>query len=397
MEFRDLKKQYQTLKNDIDQATISVATSGAFIMGGPVRELEQELAEYVGVRHCLSCANGTDALTLALKALGIGKGDAVFVPDFTFFATAEVVALEGATPVFVDVDPRTFNMDPKSLDDAIRSVHDHMTLRPRAVIAVDLFGLPANYPQLRTITKREGMFLIEDGAQGFGGSIRVPKPSGEGYMTRRACSFGDISTTSFFPAKPLGCYGDGGAVFTDNDEWASLIESYRVHGKGSYKYDNVRIGINSRLDTIQAAILQVKFKAFKEHELTDVNKSASYYTQLIDGMTKFLKKEIRVTTPYVPDGYTSSWAQYTIQLSVPSGNGTFNREVLQAKLKSKGIPSMVYYPTPMSAQTASKEYHSFALTPNAQQLSKSVLSLPMHPYLTREEVRTVAETLVNSL
>lgn len=397
MEFRDLKKQYQALKTDIDQAMVDVATSGAYIMGSPVKELEKELAEYVGVKHCLSCANGTDALTLALKALGIGKGDAVFVPDFTFFSSAEVVSLEGATPVFVDVDPRTFNMDPRSLDDAIRSVLDHMDLRPKAVIAVDLFGLPANFTDIRAIAKREGMYVIEDGAQGFGGSIRMPKANGDGFEARRACSFGDISTTSFFPAKPLGCYGDGGAVFTDNDEWAALIESYRVHGKGSFKYDNVRIGLNSRLDTLQAAILRIKFRAFKEHELADVNKMAEYYTQLFDGMTKFLKKEIQITTPYIPDGYTSSWAQYTIQLSVPSGNGTFNREALQAKLKAKGIPSMVYYPTPMSQQTAFKEVHSYALTPNAQNLAKCVLSLPMHPYITREEVRQVVETLISSL
>lgn len=397
MEFRDLRKQYELLKADIDQAMIDVAASGAYIMGNPVKELEQELAAYVGVKHCIACANGTDALTMALKALGVGRGDAVFVPDFTFFATAEVVALEGATPVFVDVDPETYNMSPKSLDDAIRSVHDQMTLRPKAVIAVDLFGLPANYPALRAITKREGMFLIEDGAQGFGGSIRLPKPSGEGTVVKRACSFGDISTTSFFPAKPLGCYGDGGAVFTDNDEWAALVESYRVHGKGSHKYDNVRIGLNSRLDTLQAAILRVKLKAFKEHELEDVNRVAAYYSQLLGGMTKYLNKEIRIAIPTVPEGYSSSWAQYTIQLSVPSGNGTFNREALQAKLKAKGIPSMVYYPTPMSAQTAFKEYHSFALTPNAERLAKSVLSLPMHPYLTREEVRSVVEGLIYSL
>lgn len=397
MEFRDLKKQYHMLKGDIDQAMCDVATSGAFIMGSSVKELEQELADYVGVKHCIACANGTDALTLALKTLGIGKGDAVFVPDFTFFSTAEVVALEGATPVFVDVDPSTFNISPRSLDDAIRSVHDHMTLRPKAVIAVDLFGQPANYPELRSITKREGMFLIEDGAQGFGGSIRLPKPSGEGTMVKRTCSFGDISTTSFFPAKPLGCYGDGGAVFTDNDEWAALVASYRVHGKGSNKYDNVRIGLNSRLDTMQAAILRIKLKAFREHELADVNRVAEYYSQLLDGMTKFLKKEIRITTPFVPDGYTSSWAQYTIQLSVPSGEGTFNRDVLQAKMKAKGIPTMVYYPIPMSKQTAFKDYHKFALTPNAERLAKSVLSLPMHPYLTREEVRSVAEALIYSI
>lgn len=397
MEFRDLKKQYQVLKNDIDQAMIDVATSGAFIMGGPVKELEHELADYVGVKHCLSCANGTDALTLALKALGVGKGDAVFVPDFTFFSSAEVVSLEGATPVFVDVDPRTFNLDPKSLEDAIRSVLDQMTLRPKAVIAVDLFGLPANFPAIREITKREGLYLIEDGAQGFGGSIRLPKPDGDGFEVRRACSFGDISTTSFFPAKPLGCYGDGGAVFTDNDEWAALIESYRVHGKGSFKYDNVRIGLNSRLDTLQAAILRIKLKAFREYELNDVNKAAEYYTQLIDGMTKFIKKEIQITTPHIPNGYTSSWAQYTIKLSVPSGEGSVNRAALQAKLKAKGIPSMVYYPTPMSKQTAFKEVHKYALTMNAERLAESVLSLPMHPYITREEIRAIAETLISSI
>lgn len=397
MEFRDLKKQYQVLKNDIDQAMIDVATSGAFIMGGPVKELEHELADYVGVKHCLSCANGTDALTLALKALGVGKGDAVFVPDFTFFSSAEVVSLEGATPVFVDVDPRTFNLDPKSLEDAIRSVLDQMTLRPKAVIAVDLFGLPANFPAIREITKREGLYLIEDGAQGFGGSIRLPKPDGDGFEVRRACSFGDISTTSFFPAKPLGCYGDGGAVFTDNDEWAALIESYRVHGKGSFKYDNVRIGLNSRLDTLQAAILRIKLQSFREYELNDVNKAAEYYTQLIDGMTKFIKKEIQITTPHIPNGYTSSWAQYTIKLSVPSGEGSVNRAALQAKLKAKGIPSMVYYPTPMSKQTAFKEVHKYALTMNAERLAESVLSLPMHPYITREEIRAIAEALISSI
>lgn len=397
MEFRDLKQQYQVLKTDIDQAMTDVATSGAFIMGSPVKELEKDLAEYVGVKHCLTCANGTDALTLALKALNIGKGDAVFVPDFTFFASAEVVSLEGATPIFVDVDPYTFNIDCKSLEEAISAVRDDMTMRPKAVIAVDLFGQPADFPHLRQIAKREGMVIIEDGAQGFGGSIRMPKADGNGFFAQRACSFGDIATTSFFPAKPLGCYGDGGAVFTNNDEWAALIESYRVHGKGSYKYDNVRIGLNSRLDTLQAAILRVKFKAFKDYELANVNKSAEYYDQLIHGMTRFSKKEIQIDTPFIPNNFTSSWAQYTIRLSVPSGNGTFNREALQAKLKAKGIPTMVYYPTPMSRQTAFKDIHRFVETDNAVTLSQSVLSLPMHPYLTREEVRTVVESLINAI
>ena len=391
MEFRDLKKQYQILKADIDQAMVDVATSGAYIMGSPVKELEKELAEYVGVKHCLTCANGTDALTLALKALGIGKGDAVFVPDFTFFASAEVVALEGATPIFVDVDPYTFNIDPRSLEEALDYVRSDFELRPKAVIAVDLFGLPADYDKLREITKAHHLYLIEDGAQGFGGSIR------HGKEIQRACSFGDISTTSFFPAKPLGCYGDGGAVFTDSDEWADLIESYRVHGKGSCKYDNVRIGMNSRLDTLQAAILRVKLQAFRDHELTDVNKVAEYYTQVLNGITRFSRKEIQVTTPYIPDGFMSSWAQYTLQLTVPSGNGTVNREALQAKLKALGIPTMVYYPKPMSRQTAFKGLHAYVNTPNAEHLAQSVLSLPMHPYLTREEVRHVAEKLVGVL
>lgn len=387
MQFRDLKKQYAILKEEMDAAVIEAMASGAYIMGQPVRELESRLAEYAGVKHCLSCANGTDALTLALKAWGIGPGDAVFVPDFTFFSSAEVVSLEGATPVFVDVCEDTFNIDAADLERAVEQVLAEGRLRPRVVVAVDLFGLPADYPAVRKVADKYGLLVLEDGAQGFGGSIGG----------KRACRFGDISTTSFFPAKPLGCYGDGGAVFTDNDEWAALIESYRVHGKGSYKYDNVRIGLNSRLDTLQAAILRVKFKAFKEHELADVNRNAEYYTQLISGMTRFISKEIQITPPYIPAGFSSSWAQYTIQLSVPSGNGTFNREVLQAKLKAKGIPTMVYYPTPMSGQTAFKEVHSFALTPHAHTLSKSVLSLPMHPYLTREEIRTVAEQLIYSI
>ena len=229
--------------------------------------------------------------------------------------------------------------------------------------------------------------ILEDGAQGFGGSINGQK----------ACSFGDISTTSFFPAQPLGCYGDGGAVFTNNDEWADYIRSLRVHGKGSNKYDNVRIGLNSRLDTMQAAILRVKLKAFIDHELTDVNRAAEYYTQLITGTLRFSKKEIQITAPTLPKGYGSSWAQYTVRLSVPSGNGTFNREALQAKMKAKGIPTMVYYPIPMSYQTAFRGLRRFVLTPHAENLSKSVLSLPMHPYITREEIRYVVESLVNSI
>lgn len=367
MEFRDLKKQYQVLKVDIDKAMVETASSGAYIMGGAVRELEKSLADYVGVEYCKTCANGTDALTLALKVWNIGKDDAVFVPDFTFFASAEVVSLEGATPVFVDVYKDTFNIDCESLENAIKAVIEEGILIPKVIIAVDLFGLPANYPKIRKIADKYGLFILEDGAQGFGGRIG----------DKKACSFGDISTTSFFPAKPLGCYGDGGAVFTDNEEWAKLIESYRVHGKGTFKYDNVRIGLNSRLDTIQAAILQVKFKAFKDYELEDINKAAKVYTEKLSSKFK---------TPFIPEGYYSSWAQYTITLSSKE-----ERDSLQAKLKEKGIPTMVYYPTPMSKQTAFKDNKKYIETPNSEILSQRVLSLPMHPYINNEDINSVIE------
>lgn len=375
MQFRDLKHQYQILREDINRAMLDVAASGAYIMGPQVKELEIQLAEYVGVKHCISCANGTDALTLALKAWGVGPGDAVFVPDFTFFASAEVVSLEGATPVFVDVDADTFNIDPMDLERVIRRVLDDGRLTPRVIIAVDLFGLPANYPAIRQIADRYGVLILEDGAQGFGGSING----------QRACSFGDIATTSFFPAKPLGCYGDGGAIFTDNDNWAALCDSYRVHGKGSFKYDNVRIGMNSRLDTIQAAILQVKLKAFIDYELEAVNRVAERYTELLNGVVK---------TPVIPDGFGSSWAQYTIQLSSQE-----KRDALQAALKAQGIPSMVYYPTPMHLQTAFKALHNETTTqcPVATGLSQTVLSLPMHPYLTIDDISQIASISISSL
>ena len=375
MNFRDLSKQYLVLKNDIDAAMLSVASSSKYIMGPQVKELEAQLAEYVGVKHCLTCANGTDALTLALKAWGVGEGDAVFVPDFTFFSSAEVVSLEGATPVFVDVSPDTFNISVESLRSAYDRVVSEGKLRPRVVVAVDLFGLPADYPSLRQFCDEYHLLILEDGAQGFGGSING----------RRACSFGDISTTSFFPAKPLGCYGDGGAVFTDNDEWASLIDSYRVHGKGTFKYDNVRIGMNSRLDTLQAAILQVKLRAFADYELDAVNRAAELYTSLLSGA---------VVTPTIPEGFRSSWAQYTIRL-----NSREQRDALQQHLKSLDIPSMVYYPTPMHAQTA------FAgLSPSMESdcgfsslLSSTVLSLPMHPYLTDSDIRIVSDAILSYL
>jgi dTDP-4-amino-4,6-dideoxygalactose transaminase len=379
MQFRDLGKQYQTLKADIDQAMLSVASEAHYIMGPQVKELERELAEYVGVKHCITCANGTDALTLALKAWGIGPGDAVFVPDFTFFSSAEVVALEGATPVFVDVDADTFNINAASLEKAIKETLAEGSLTPKVVVTVDLYGLPANYPAVKEVAKQYGLLILEDGAQGFGGSINGQK----------ACSFGDISTTSFFPAKPLGCYGDGGAVFTDNDEWAALLESYRVHGKGTDKYDNVRIGMNSRLDTLQAAILQVKLHAFDD-EVERVNQAAETYTRLLAGHVK---------TPVIPEGFRSSWAQYTIQLPTEAA-----RNDLQAALKAAGIPSMVYYPKTMHEQTAFQNadvkrpasrlgYDQYVAT----RLCRTVLSLPMHPYLETSDIEAICATLITNI
>jgi len=367
MQFRDLGKQYQTLKSEIDEAMLKVAAGAHYIMGPEVKELEQQLASYVGVKHCISCANGTDALTIALKIWGIGPGDAVFVPDFTFFSSAETVAGEGATPVFVDVKEDSFNIDPADLEAAILETLEEGKLTPKAIVAVDLFGLPADYPALRAIADKYGLWILEDGAQGFGGAI-------EG---KRACSFGDIATTSFFPAKPLGCYGDGGAIFTDNDQWAALAESIRVHGKGTMKYDNVRLGLNSRLDTLQAAILQVKLKAFADYELRAVNEAAAKYSSALSGFR----------TPVVAEGYLSSWAQYTISLDSEE-----QRTAIQERLKSLGIPSMVYYPTPMSGQTAFAALRKRPC-PVAAKLCKTVLSLPMHPYISDEEIAAVANAI----
>ncbi len=362
MQFRDLQKQYQVLKPEMDRAVKEVLRVGNFISGEQVVDLEEQLAEYVGVRHCITCGNGTDALSLALMAWGIGSGDAVFVPDFTFFASGEAVAFEGAVPIFVDIDEDTFNMCPVSLEEAIQAVKAEGKLVPRVIVAVDLFGQPAEFPEIRKIAEKYQLLLLEDGAQGFGGKI------GE----KQACSFGDISTTSFFPAKPLGCYGDGGAIFTDNDKWAELLRSYRIHGKGEDKYDNVRIGRNSRLDTLQAAVLQVKLRAFQEYELTDVNYVAARYTQE-------LKKIVR--TPFVKEGYYSSWAQYSILLQ----NEKMRRE-LQAYLGEKGIPTMIYYSKPMNRQAAFQGMDCVKVKmPVTEEVCQRILSLPLHPYMTQKE------------
>lgn len=370
MEFRNLKKQYQTLKSEIDSNMQEVLQNTNFISGRQVTELEEKLAKYVGVKHCISCANGTDALSLALMAWEIGPGDAVFVPDFTFFSSGEVVSFEGAEPIFVDVKEDTFNIDPAKLRQAVMKVAGEKKYRPKVIIAVDLFGQPAEYEEIRKIADEFGMFVLEDGAQGFGGEINGKK----------ACSFGDISTTSFFPAKPLGCYGDGGAVFTDNDEWAALIGSCRIHGKGSYKYDNVRIGMNSRLDTLQAAVLLAKLHAFEQYEVSEVNRVAEKYTEELAAVVK---------TPIVLDGYLSSWAQYTIQLESRE-----QRDGLQNYLKERGIPSMIYYPKAMHSQEAfapfKGEESELSVT---TELCQKVLALPMHPYMEEDEVIQVTTAI----
>lgn len=371
MQFRDLKQQYAVLKTDIDRAVIEAVSSGAYVMGGPVLELERQLAVYTRVRHCITCASGTDALRLALKAWGVRQGDAVFVPDFTFFATAEAVSSEGATPVFVDVDCETFNIDPADLENKIETTVQKGVLTPKVIIAVDLFGLPADYAAVRRIADNYGLLVLEDGAQGFGGCANG----------KRSCSFGDISTTSFFPAKPLGCYGDGGACFTDNDEWAELLDSYRMHGKGSSKYENVRIGMNSRLDTIQASILKVKLKAF-DAELAAVNQAAAHYNARLADI---------VATPVVPAGFQSSRAQYTIRLK-----GKTERDALQAELGRLGIPSMIYYPKPLHRQAAFRTLDiSVSQCPVADNLCDTVLSLPIHPYISAEEIDRVCTAIRN--
>jgi len=373
MEFRDLKAQYNKYKNEIDSAIQNVLDNANFIGGKEVNNLEKRLADYVGVKHCITCANGTEAMTLLMMAWDIKEGDAVFVPDFTFFSTGEIVSFRGATPIFVDVDKDTFNIDPIKLEQAINKVVEEGKLAPKVIIPVDLFGLPADYNEVNRIAKKYNLRVLEDGAQGFGGSING----------RKACSFGDAATTSFFPAKPLGCYGDGGAIFTNDDNLASLLNSFKVHGKGENKYDNVRIGVNSRLDTIQAAILNVKLTAFIEHELEAVNRVYKLYTEKLKGI---------VSTPIIPEGYVSSFAQYTIKL-----NNKKERDNLQAKLKENGIPSMIYYIKPMHRQEAfsglNYDDDDYKIT---NKLCDTVLSLPMHPYLSEGEIATVSEAIISA-
>ena len=352
--FIDLQAQRRRIAGEIDRAVRAAVEGGQWILGPQVKQLEKELAAFAGVKHAISCANGTDALMLLLRAWDVGPGDAVFVPAFTFAASAEVVALVGASPVFVDVLEDTFNMDPASLSAAVAMVKRESKLRPRVVMPVDLFGQPADYRRLLPIAKRENLLVLGDTAQAFGATL-------DG---KRMGSIGDAVGTSFFPAKPLGCYGDGGCIFTDDDALRDILLSLRMHGQGVDKYENVRIGVNSRLDTIQAAILSEKLKIFPD-EIEKRETIARRYNRLLGASN-------RIVVPRVIDGAQSTWAQYTIQVD--------GRDKLAADLKAKGIPTAMYYTIPMNAQKAYKHYPS-APTPVSDKLAKRVISLPMHPYL----------------
>jgi dTDP-4-amino-4,6-dideoxygalactose transaminase len=370
MEFVDLKAQLARIRDDVRRRIDAVLEHGAFILGPEVAELEQRLAAWVGVRHCVSVASGTDALLVPLMIAGIGPGNAVVTTPFSFMATAEVIALVGATPVFVDIDPVTFNLDPARVEAALTTLPTG--LRARAIIAVDLFGLPADYDALAAIARRHELLLLEDAAQGLGGSI------GE----RRAGALAPVAATSFFPAKPLGGYGDGGAIFTDDDAIAEAARSIRAHGKGGDKYDHVRIGLNARLDTIQAAILLAKLAIFDDELARREEIAARYGTAL--------PVEV-VQTPRIPAGYRSAWAQYSVL-----ADDLDARSALTAALKRAGVPTAVYYPKPLHLQPAfaSLGYREGSL-PIAEATSRRIFSLPMHPYLPVDAQALIARVLAD--
>ena len=370
MQFIDLKAQQKLIREKIDQRVKKVLDHGQYIMGPEIDELEEKLADYVDVKHCITCSSGTDALLIPLMAMGIGPGDAVITTPFTYIATAEVIALVGATPIFCDIYDRTFNINPEQLQKAF-DLAISKNLKPKAIMPVDLFGLPARYRLIEKFAKENNMMVIEDAAQGFGGKIKE----------RRVGSFGDVAGTSFFPAKPLGCYGDGGAIFTNNDELAEKMKSIRVHGSGKDKYQNERIGINGRLDSIQAAVVLEKLQIFDE-ELISRKKVAKYYTQNINKM---------FIPPLIPDKYNSSWAQYSIIL--PDG---LNRDNLINNLKDDGIPSMIYYKIPVHLQNGYSKYFDKEYNLHvSEKISKKILSIPMHPYLDEIKQDKVLNSLDN--
>ena len=383
MKFIDLSAQQKRIRHKIETNILKVLDHGQYVMGPEVGEIEEKLGEFVGAKHAVSCASGTDALLMSLMAHNIGPGDAVFTTPFTFIATAEVISLLGATPIFVDIDPNTFNIDPEQLEKAIRAAKNGsanfplpktesaLPLTPKGVIAVDLFGLPADYDIINSIADQNGLFVIEDAAQSFGAE----------YKGKKACSLADIACTSFFPAKPFGCYGDGGMCFTNDDKLAEIMESIRVHGKGSDKYDNIRIGINGRLDTIQAAILLAKFDIFPD-EIRLRQTVADRYAMHLSGRSF-------PVTPNIPSGMISAWAQYSILT-----NDEKQCLLSQTKLKDEGIPTAIYYPTPLHLQTAFKPLgYRKGSFPESEDISRRIFSLPMHPYLSEEEQKKIAEVI----
>ena len=368
MQFIDLAAQQNQIKDLVERKLKRVLNHGRYIMGPEVIELEEKLASYVGVKNCISCSSGTDALLMALMAVGIGKGDAVITTPFTYIATAEVISLLGATPIFTDINKVTYNIDPSNIELSLE-VAKRKGLNPKAIIPVNLFGLPARYRIIKQISAENGLIVIEDAAQSFGSEIRGEK----------SCSFGDISTTSFFPAKPLGCYGDGGAIFTNDDEISKILKSIRNHGAGLNKYDNVRVGINGRLDTVQAAILLAKLTIFN-NELKKRNQIAFNYNKLISR---------ELIKPYIPKGYTSSWAQYSLVLPE-----NVDRSRLMSLMKEKEIPTMVYYSIPLHKQKVFNDmgYGEYSL-PISENISKRIFSLPMHPYLEYDDQQYISLSL----
>jgi len=371
MNFIDLMAQRRFLGRKIDDAVMSVVDSGRYVMGPEIEKLEKQLADFSGVKHAIACSSGTDALLLPLMAWGIGPGDAVFVPAFTFVATAEVVALAGATPVFCDVDPQTYNLDLNSLALGVEEAKK-IGLKPKAIMPVDLFGLPADFDAINSFAKDHSLFVLDDACQGYGGK----------YKGKSIGSIGDAAATSFFPAKPLGCYGDGGAAFTDDSELYEKMLSIRVHGQGENRYHNVRLGLNARMDTIQAAILLEKLAIFPD-ELIAREKVAQKYNEAFEGIA---------TIPTIPEGYSSSWAQYT--LCIQKGE----RDRVTRMLGEKGIPTAIYYPIPLNKQPGYANYPSASDGLDVcEDLCDRVFSLPMHPYLEEDDQQKVIDAVISIL
>jgi dTDP-4-amino-4,6-dideoxygalactose transaminase len=381
MQFIDLKAQYNHLKEKIDANIHKVLDHGQYVMGPEVLTLETELAKYAGTKHCISCSSGTDALVMALMSHNIGEGDVVITTPFTFIATAEAIKFVGAIPLFVDIELETFNISPELLNSTLRDISEnrptiHAAIctdisKIKAIISVDLFGLPADASAINDIASEYDLTVIEDAAQGFGGSINGKK----------ATSLGDIGCTSFFPAKPLGCYGDGGAIFTDNDEIAERLKSIRVHGQGADKYQNVRLGLTGRLDTIQAAVLLPKLEVF-DKEIQQRNSVANQYTEQLSNIEG-------LTTPIVPPGYVSAWAQYTVMAKDEN-----HRTKIMEHLKSNNIPVAVYYPIPLHEQKVFEElgYNTNDFLVSSKAASR-VFSLPMHPYLAPEDINSICNLI----